>query len=462
MFKKHLRRKKRRSFAALSYLSKSLCVQEANLAYHYYRDQHLCLALNAYGDSYQIFVAYSELSLSLHRLKAKKLAYDLLETLESLANGAGSLEASAYIAQKRALYIDYENGRLEDARDRIVFALSHFETQSQKLEYSDALIFQIYDDLCNARFAAIDLRLESMSDLVPTRSPLASILYSLKISAQYFSGEKDSLVNQIDLFLRRRSEVNARSESDSATLILMLIKNISLGEYKKLSENLLKLKSLIELSFALDAAPIFYCEYYLIWFCLGQEIYNKDRPRSLNALDKNSLFSASFSAALLKRLKNSQSSMSTLLKALCRDIEGDKASFADYDSALKLAKVQDNPFVEVLSYIWFGQKLVKAGKEHRKDYYKKALKIAESKGLEALSLVYSDLPIKKQFTHKDGPNLLSKIDKALFDYFDLVAGSSHMSFHFMELLKRILKCRQYISWIFKVKMFFLKATRQTL
>ncbi len=330
-------------------------------------------------------------------LQRLNVAYPAIELAANIARSIGSKELYGYISLVRAMHFDYPRFRVDELAAHTKSAIKYLNVESERLNFGQALVFRIYLEFVRGDFAAVSRLALSMPDTIPTRNWLSPRAMSMLFYSMLLSDSRDVMVIQGEQYLRRREEVSAR-QTDIFARIIQAMVAFARGDvaqtrlqFSEAMNAFVDVRNVALLAFEEDFVGIFAYSFPLL--------FEREQGRRLMRDDEM--------AQLFVRLKNRvhlskhrDSPVAQLILARSREVTSAGSVNSLYDKALNSSKAGGLGLIRAISYLWFGDYLMRLGNSSKAAYLHKAHEISHRIGAKALVSYIEKLMDQRHVTYK--------------------------------------------------------------
>jgi serine/threonine protein kinase len=312
-----------------------------------------------------------------------ELAYPLIELCTNMARKSKDYALAGYLYLLRIVMLDYVHFRLDEVKEHMQVSAKILESNMRRFWYCQLVVFRMYIEFMRGDFARVAILSQWLPALIRTRSWLSSRGIAIHLFCELLKNNRDYVATVSSSFLKRRAAVSARKD-DPFNVMIEGIRAISKGNMDEAHRSLLIASDLFLKAsefkyFLFPHEKHFLCLYLLIFplICeneLGRNISSKMvRHRG-------------YAAALRKMigLVDNGNPVVLLIKARAQELLKKKGALKNYGAALEKAQSRDIRFICAVIYMWFGQCLVSAGKNERKNYILKAREFFKTDGVQTL------------------------------------------------------------------------------
>jgi serine/threonine protein kinase len=318
----------------------------------------------------------------LARHRRYSVAYPLIELVANMARSIGDRELYGCISLLRAMHFDYPRFRVDELVAHTKSAAKYLSAENDRLSFGQALAFRIYLEFIRGDFASVTRLARSMPETLPTRNWLSPRAMVTLFYAQLLSDARDVMVIQGEQYLRRRSEVSAR-QSDIFIRLIQTMVAFARGDVAQTRKQfLISMASFAETQDS-DALLPHEEEFVGLFAYSFPLLFEREQGRRLmRDAEMGRLF-----RRLRQRIdcfKHREGPVARLLLARSKEVTGAGSVNGLYDLAINLSKAGGLGLIRALSYLWFGDYLVRSGNQSKSVYLHKAHEIANRMGAKAL------------------------------------------------------------------------------
>ncbi len=311
-----------------------------------------------------------------------QVAYQLMDKAADAANALGLQSLRGYLALQRALLLDYMRSRNEEVADNLRKAVKYLSPVRDRLWMGMLFEYKLYRELLKGDFPALQTSARQVPENMPTRSWLSPRAIAITFFGLLLCGSRDAIVAQGEVYLERRRQVSARTHDLFIWLINVML-TFAKGEIDKTRK------------------------YFMVAmeeFCRGHErefLYPFEEDFvSLFAYTFPPLFEQEYGRRLMRdaemnqlllrlrsrvwKIRGEQRDIPQLLRARSDEVLGRVRLNRRYDAALRAAKTNGAGVVQVFAYLWFGDFLLREGRQAPKDYLRRAHHMAVKVGARAV------------------------------------------------------------------------------
>jgi hypothetical protein len=340
-------------------------------------------AYKGHGSQNSLLRALGERGVLLGYAGFTKSAFKYLEEAIEVARAQHARSAYGYLHLLKAFTIEYVKGRPEEVNDLFERGMQFLKPNEDRLAYGQGLLFAIFKRLQKCDFAGMYEICNRMPDTIPTRNWISPRAVSMKLFGYLLQGSRNNIVRDGEGFLKRRSKVAGRSNDLFVKMINTMVA-FSKGEISKTRDFFAAcVASFVGrdqkdflFPFEEDFVAMFVFSFPLIF----EQEYGRHLMRSD---DMVSMFQEL--KKKVKHLKGQSRSLPLLLTARVNEMLGiNKNVRANYDQALRSAKMSGLVLQQVFTYLWFGNNLLSGGNSQKKEYIRRALEMADQHQMKAL------------------------------------------------------------------------------
>lgn len=310
-----------------------------------------------------------------------RAAYRFLDLAIEVARPLKMHHLQGYLLLLRGVFLDYQKPRPGDVVQTMAKSQSLLSQDYDRIVFGVAFVFGMFLDLQRGKIDEVMAAAKRVPDIIPTRNWLSARAHAIAILAHLLKGNRDVIVKSGEQYLRRRAQVHGRSHDLFIEMIRSVVSHAK-GEgekaaefYRAVMQKFVKgQKEEFLMPFEEDLVG-----FYALIFPPLFESQNGERLLK-NAEMQQLLVSLQIR---IKKICGSQRATPALLRARIKDLIGRRDVKVEYDRALQLARVGDEKLVELFSYFWFGQYLIKESGQ-RTDYLKRSSEIADTLGVKTV------------------------------------------------------------------------------
>jgi hypothetical protein len=325
------------------------------------------------------------------------VAYPAIELAANIARSIGAKELYGYISLIRAMHFDYPRFRVDELAAHTKSAIKYLNVESERLNFGQALAFRIYLEFVRGDFGAVSRLALSMPDTIPTRNWLSPRAMAMLFYSMLLSDSRDVMVIQGEQYLRRREEVSAR-QSDIFARIIQTMVAFARGDvtqtrqqFSEAMSAFVNLQNVILLPYEEDFVGIFAYSFPLL--------FEREQGRRLMRDEEMAQLFVRLRDRV-RTFRHRDSPVALLILARSREVTSSGAVNSLYDKALNSSKAGGLGLIRAMSYLWFGDYLMRLGNSSKAAYLHKAHDIAHRIGAKAVVSYIEKLMDQRQVPYK--------------------------------------------------------------
>ena len=315
-----------------------------------------------------------------------KTGFALIEKAESVAKSIQSRETYGFIMLVRSLFLDYRYDKQEELQYHWSIARKYLSPYEDRILLGQALCFEMWQALIKGDMAVLSQLRTDIPETLPTRSWLAPRGIAMYLFGLLLSDSREAIVYEGEKFLARRNERQARTD-DMYIRLIQVIVTFAKGEIDKTRDYFGHVSNNFCDGFKREILLPYEEDFVALFLYSFPTLFEQENSRRLMRDAEMSLLWKKLGKRV-HSIKGHKRGIVALLRARARDVDGvasAKEIRQNYDRGLQAAKASRAQLLQVLSYLWFGDFLLRSGRSPRQDYLRRAHSLAFSMKFKALT-----------------------------------------------------------------------------
>lgn len=371
-------KQRKKTSAALSLYNQlcTLTLRDNPMEFVVFHDELLKSMVKAPVDSPIVIRIILVRATILARLGFMRLSYQLFNLVTTVSRSLKFWSTSGIIFLVRAMCLDYVRSRGDEVSDNLANAFRYISPEEDRLFYCQALVFKMFRDLIKGRLRSVEKIAKQIPENIPTRNYLSARAQAVYFYVLLLKGDRDKIVTKGELYLERRNHVGARP-NDVFVKVIEILVAFAKGEVDKTR----KYYAFVIDYFVNSMRREFFFpheEDFISLFAYSFPIlFEQEYGRRLMRDAEMELFLQKLHKRI-HQVWGHKRSITCLVSARSRELlqKGSGKLKPYYDQALQKSRSDGSYLIQVFSYLWFGDYLYRHGSVNRKDYIRRAHRLA--------------------------------------------------------------------------------------